>query len=153
WMEDMNTITRGMSWVLLVTLLGVAITSLSWRGIVNSREINGRGDTSEKINNHRLGDHAEYANGRHKPRQYRSGSGTDSVGADKWVRWSATSDSTVYMQIDNGTPVFFAAGPGGTQGAPWMTEGHLYTFILQDANGNELARDQLDLRSKQSRNQ
>ncbi len=149
----MSTIKRRLTWVSLVTLLGLAITSLSWRGIVNSREISGRGVTSERINNHRLGDQAEYAGGRQKPGQYSRGSGTVSVGTDKWVRWSATSDSTVYMQIDNGTPVVFAAGPGGTQGAPWMTEGHLYTFILQDANGNEIARDQLDLRSRQSRNQ
>ncbi len=149
----MSTIKRHLTWVSLVTLLGVAITSLSSRGIVNSREISGRGATSAGINNHRLGDHEEYAGGRQKPDQYTSGSGTVSVGADKWVRWSATNDSTVYMQTDNGTPVFFAAGSGGTQGAPWMTEGHVYTFILQDADGNEIARDQLDLRSRQFHNQ
>jgi hypothetical protein len=43
------------------------------------------------------------------------------------------------MQTDDQTPVFFASGSSGTQGAPWMVEGHVYTFILLDDNGAEIA--------------
>src|SRR5262245_53978674 len=69
--------------------------------------------------------------------------GTVTVRADKWVSWNGPSDSTLYMQVDGEVPSFFAAGSSGIQGAPWMTEGHIYTFILLDANGNEIARDHL----------
>jgi hypothetical protein len=102
---------------LLITLLGVAVVSLSWTGIVNAQEPGSRNDN-----------------------------GTISVDADKWVSWNGPGDSIVYMQIDDETPNFFAEGSAGVQGAPWMTEGHLYTFILQNANGNEIGRAQLDLR-------
>jgi len=57
------------------------------------------------------------------------------------------------MQVDDQAPAFFAEGSAGVQGAPWMAEGHVYTFILQDANGDEIARDQLDLRTHRVRNQ
>jgi hypothetical protein len=44
------------------------------------------------------------------------------------------------MQTDDEPPAYFASGSAGTQGAPWMTESHVYTFILQYANGTEVAR-------------
>jgi hypothetical protein len=70
---------------------------------------------------------------------YSNGNGIVSVDTDKWVSWNGPDDSTVYMQTDDQTPLFFASGSSGIQGAPWMVEGHLYTFILQDANGTEIA--------------
>jgi hypothetical protein len=115
---------NSLIWASLVTLLAVAAG----------------------IHYHLSGNHEEYASARQEPGHY--GGAIVSVEADKWVRWNGPSDSTVYMQVDDATPAFFAAASSGTQGAPWMTEGHVYTFILQDAKGNEIARDQLDLRSR-----
>jgi len=112
--------------------------------------ITDNGFTKNGIHYHRLRDDEEYAR-REKPSHYRSDGGIISVRADKWVSWNGPRDSVVYMQVDDESPAFFATGSSGTQGAPWMTEGHVYTFILKDANGNEVARDQLDLR--QFRNQ
>jgi len=86
------------------------------------------------------GDRQGYASGRQESRNYSNGSGTISVDTDKWVSWNGPKDSSVYMQTDDEPPAYFASGSAGTQGAPWMTEGHVYTFILQDANGTEVAR-------------
>jgi hypothetical protein len=114
--------------------------------------ITDNGFTNNGIHYHPLGEDEDYAR-RQKPGQYRSGFGGISVRADKWVSWNGPSDSVVNMQIDDGTPVYFGTGSSGTQGAPWMAEGHVYTFILEDATGNEIARDQLDLRKQQFRKQ
>jgi hypothetical protein len=83
-----------------------------------------------------------YARGRQEQGNfsYSNGSGNVSVDSDKWISWNGPDDSTVYMQIDDEAPAFFASGSAGIQGAPWMTEGHVYTFILRDRNGNEIAR-------------
>jgi hypothetical protein len=70
---------------------------------------------------------------------YSNGNGIVSVDTDKWVSWNGPDDSTVFMQTDDQTPLFFASGSSGVQGAPWMVEGHVYTFILQDADGTEIA--------------
>jgi len=40
----------------------------------------------------------------------------------------------------------FAEGPSGSQEAPWIQSGHVYAFVVRDLNGNEIARDRLDLR-------
>jgi hypothetical protein len=115
--------------------------------------ITDNGFTKNGIHYHRLRYDEEYAR-REEPSHYRSPGGIISVRADKWVSWNGPRDSVVYIQVDDETPpAFFAAGASGIQGAPWMTEGHVYTFILQDANGNEIARDQLDLRTRQFRDQ
>jgi hypothetical protein len=47
--------------------------------------------------------------------------------------------------VDNGSPRLFASGLSGTQPASFMTQGHRYTFTLQDANGNVMAQDGIDL--------
>jgi hypothetical protein len=114
--------------------------------------ITDNGFTKNGIHYHWLRDDEEYAR-RPKPGNNRNGGGSISARADKWVSWNGPRDSVVYMQVDDETPAFFATGSSGTQGAPWMTEGHVYTFILLDANGNEVARDQIDLRTRQFRNQ
>jgi len=88
------------------------------------------------------------ANVRQKPSHYSDGRGTVSIGTDKFITWNGPDNSTLYIQVDDEPPSFFASGPSGIQGAPWMMEGHVYTFILVDANGNEIARDQQDRRTR-----
>jgi len=81
-----------------------------------------------------------------------TGRGSVNIGADKRITWqSSAQNATVYVQVDNEAQKLFAAGPSGTQAAPWMTEGHRYLFILKDANGNEIARDTEDMRSSRKR--
>jgi hypothetical protein len=82
---------------------------------------------------------------RQKPGAFSSGQGVISVRSDKNVVWQASESGTVYVQVDNGPPALFASGQSGTQPAPWMTSGHRYTFTLQDANGNVIAQDGMDL--------
>jgi hypothetical protein len=88
---------------------------------------------------------------RYKPGYYSNGSGTITIGRDKNITWNGPENSTVYVQVDNEVPKLFAAGPTGTQAAPWITSGHLYAFVLRDANGNEIARDEQDLRASRDR--
>jgi hypothetical protein len=83
---------------------------------------------------------------RQKPSHYSNGTGTISIGRDNNVSWNGPNDATVYVQVDNGPLKLFASGESGTQVAPWMTNGHIYTFILRDRNGNEIARDEVDRR-------
>ena len=47
-----------------------------------------------------------------------------------------------------GPEQLFAEAPSGSQMASWIEPGHVYVFILRDMNGNEIARDRLDLRSR-----
>ena len=54
--------------------------------------------------------------------------------------------SNVYVQVDNQAPRLFGSGENRVENAPWMQSGHLYTFILQDANGNEIGRTTRDMR-------
>jgi hypothetical protein len=82
---------------------------------------------------------------RQKPVAFSNGQGVISVRSDKNVVWQASESGNVYVQVDNGLPRLFASGLSGTQPAPWMTPGHRYTFTLQDANGNVIAQDQMDL--------
>lgn len=71
------------------------------------------------------------------------------------ISWQSqgTTSARVYAQKDNGPEQLFAEGRSGTQGAPWIEQGHLYVFFLRGANGVELARDQIDLRSSSGGNQ
>ena len=63
------------------------------------------------------------------------------------VSWQSQGGNvSVFMQEDSKPEKLFASSTSGTQGAPWMTKGHLYVFVLRDQNGNELARSQVDLR-------
>jgi len=91
------------------------------------------------------------SNNRYKPGYYSDGRGTVSIGSDKNITWQGPENSTVYVQVDNEAPKLFAAGTAGTQAAPWITSGHVYVFMLRDANGNEVARDQQDLRAPRPR--
>jgi hypothetical protein len=102
----------------------------------------------------------EYEAGYHNGYQYRSGSEfarekpgygyypghSIGIDANNNVIWQAPPDARIYVQVDNETPQLFASGQSGSQSAPWMQSGHIYTFILQDANGNEIGRTAQDLR-------
>jgi hypothetical protein len=83
---------------------------------------------------------------REKPGRYSSETGDIRIGADNNITWDGPPNATVYVQVDNEPAKLFAAGQSGTQAAPWITEGHVYVFIMKDASGNEVARDRLDLR-------
>jgi hypothetical protein len=83
---------------------------------------------------------------RQKPGAYTSGRGVISIREDHNISWQAAESGNVYVQIDGQEPALFSSGQSGVQPAHWMTQGHLYVFTLQDANGNVIARDQLDLR-------
>jgi hypothetical protein len=76
------------------------------------------------------------------------GNGSVRIGSDHNISWQGPPNGQVYVQVDNNRRQLFAAGASGTQLAPWMTSGHLYVFVLQDPNGNEIARDQSDLRQR-----
>jgi hypothetical protein len=78
--------------------------------------------------------------------RYPGAEGSISIAANNNVIWQAPPESRVYVQVDNQTPVLFGSGQTGQENAPWMQRGHLYTFILQDVNGNEIARTTRDLR-------
>jgi hypothetical protein len=71
---------------------------------------------------------------------------TISIDRHNNVNWQASPSARIYVQEDNQNPKLFASGQSGSQPATWMQSGHLYTFILQDANGNEIARTVQDLR-------
>jgi hypothetical protein len=68
------------------------------------------------------------------------------IGPDNYISWQAPESVQVYVQVDNDAPKLFAQGRAGSQAAPWIASGHLYSFVVKDARGRELARDELDLR-------
>jgi hypothetical protein len=72
------------------------------------------------------------------------------IGSDRNITWSGPANGLLYVQVDNKQRQLFASGASGTQLAPWMTPGHLYLFVLQSPNGNEIARDQSDLRRRRN---
>ena len=74
------------------------------------------------------------------------GSGSIRIEADRSIHWRGPAASKVFVQVDNNPRQLFASGASGTQPAPWIMSGHRYVFILQDANGKEIARDENDLR-------
>ena len=76
--------------------------------------------------------------------------GSLSIGSDNNVSWQGPENAKVYVLVDNNPRKLFAGGATGTQSAPWMLSGHLYVFVLQDQNGNEIARDQKDLRRQRN---
>jgi hypothetical protein len=84
-------------------------------------------------------------NGRQKPGPASTNSSI-SIGRDNNVSWQAPGNANIYVQMDNQAPKLFASGPSGVAPAPWINPGHVYTFVLKDANGTELARDQRDMR-------
>jgi len=68
------------------------------------------------------------------------------IGRDNVVRWEAPTTVRVYVQVDNEPLKLFAEGASGSQAAPWIESGHVYNFVVHSLNGNEIARDRLDLR-------
>jgi hypothetical protein len=78
------------------------------------------------------------------------GYGSVRIGSDHNISWEGPANAQVYVLVDNNPRKLFAAGASGTQPAPWMLPGHLYVFVLQDRNGNEIAREQSDLRQRRS---
>jgi hypothetical protein len=90
-------------------------------------------------------DDGRYNGGRQKPGYY-GNDASISIGRDKYIRWNGLHDGRVYVQVDNNPRQLFAAGDSGTQEAPWIQPGHVYTFIMMDQNGNEIARDVQDFR-------
>ncbi len=70
------------------------------------------------------------------------------VDRDNYVRWQAPEIARVWVQVDNEPMKLFAEGQAGTQQAPWIEAGHTYLFVLRDLNGNEIGRDRLDTRSR-----
>jgi len=74
------------------------------------------------------------------------GNGSIHVNGNDDVTWQAPGTARVYVQVDNEPERLFAEAASGTQNAPWMQSGHVYVFTLRDLNGNEIARDRVDLR-------
>src|SRR2546430_417752 len=80
------------------------------------------------------------------PNRGAQGAASVRIGADHYISWNAPTMAHIYVQVDNDPRQLFAAGVSGNQPAPWITSGHRYVFMMEDANGNELARDENDLR-------
>jgi hypothetical protein len=70
------------------------------------------------------------------------------IGRDNFVRWQAPVAARIYVQANNEPLKLFAEGQSGNQEAPWILSGNVYTFVMQDMNGNEMARDRIDLRGR-----
>jgi len=83
---------------------------------------------------------------REKPSDYGYERPSVHIGSDKNIAWQGPDDGRLFVQVDNNPVQLFASGRSGTQRAPWIERGHRYLFILRDAQGNEIARDQRTLR-------
>ena len=88
-----------------------------------------------------------YNNTRQKPGYYNSGRFNVNIGRNNVINWNGPQNASVYVQMDNEAPKLFAGLASGSQAAPWISTGHRYVFMLRDASGNEIARDEVDLRS------
>ena len=84
------------------------------------------------------------------PRRASQGTGSISIGANRYVTWKGPAASNVYVQVDDNPRRLFGSGETGNQPAPWITRGHKYVFTLEDPNGRELARDENDLRQNRA---
>jgi hypothetical protein len=82
------------------------------------------------------------------PLTSQSGAASVNIGRDNVVRWQAPATVRLYVQVDNEPTKLFAEGASGSQAAPWIESGHLYVFMARDINGNEVARDRMDLRPR-----
>ncbi len=81
-------------------------------------------------------------------------SGSLTIQPNNVITWQTNApNARVYVAKDNKPEQAFAEGRTGSQGAPWIEQGHQFVFILRDLNGNELARQQLDLRSSSNQYQ
>jgi hypothetical protein len=77
--------------------------------------------------------------------------GSVTINGNNSITWQGPENGRVYVYVDNEPRKLFAAGQSGTQLASWIERGHSYVFVLEDANGNEIARDRLDLRQRRLR--
>jgi len=113
----------------------------------SSRSNNGQ-DRRDYENGYNDGYQAQSAN---RPGTSRPGAAangfTVNIGRDNNVKWQGPPNAQVFVQVDNEPAKLFAAGQSGALAAPWISQGHTYVFTLRDAKGNEITRDQLDLRS------
>ena len=118
----------------------------------SDRQLNRNARSNRWTSGQQLRDYqAGYSNGYDRtPNSVQQGNGSLRIGSDNNVSWQGPANSQVYVLVDNNPRKLFAAGAAGTQAAPWMLSGHLYVFVLQDQNGNEIARDQNDLRQQRN---
>src|SRR5215467_8652974 len=79
------------------------------------------------IHYHSFPNDGRYAGVRQKPGYYNNGPDSISIGSDRYVRWSGPRDSRIYVQVDNNALQLFASGESGSQEAPWISQGHVYT--------------------------
>jgi hypothetical protein len=84
------------------------------------------------------------------PRRAQAATASVQVGADRYVTWTAPANAKVYVQVDNNPRQLFASGASGSQPAPWIRRGSRYVFIVEGANGRELARDVHDLTTRRT---
>jgi hypothetical protein len=111
----------------------------SWRTAADRRDYEAgydRGYNSDRYD--------QRADQRYKP----SAAGSVTIGRDNNIRWQGPTNARVYVQVDNNPRQLFASGDSGTQLAPWIQNGHVYVFTVEDLNGREVARDRLDLRGR-----
>jgi hypothetical protein len=106
-------------------------------------------------NTQAIEDQQEYGPGGNGGRiLHQHSSGSVGIQQNNSIVWQSngTANACVYFKVDNAPESLFAMRPSGTQGAPWISQGHLYVFILRDRSGAELAKDQIDLRSPSASN-
>jgi hypothetical protein len=108
--------------------------SRGYSEVLDSPEYNGRSERDDR--------RFEGDNGR----RFENNGASINIGRDNVVRWQAPATVRVYVQVDNEPMKLFAEGASGSQAAPWIESGHSYLFVARDLNGNEIARDRLDLR-------
>lgn len=96
-------------------------------------------------------DETQSSNNQQGSRERNLGHSAISIGRNNNIAWNAPQIVRVYVQSDNDRRQLFAEGRAGNQNAPWIATGHVYTFTMQDLNGNELTREKLDLRQSRQR--
>jgi hypothetical protein len=135
---------------------GVTSTSSAYRAGLNDGRTDRSTNAPFDVNNNRWRTSQErrdyeagYQSGYNEEYAYgnsRRSRATVDIGNDRRVRWQAAGPVRVYVQADSNRRQLFAEGQSGAQYAPWISRGHVYVFTVVDLNGNELARDRLDLR-------
>jgi len=117
----------------------------------SDRNLNRNLQSNRWTNGQSLSDYqAGYSNGYDSGANssFQQGNARIRIESNNNISWQGPSNSQVYVQVDSTPQRLFATGASGTQHAPWMTSGHLYVFVLQDVDGNEIARDQNDRRKR-----
>jgi hypothetical protein len=113
----------------------------------------GSGQTSGQIDNRGYADRGSGYSGSGDGRNIIA-SGSLTIQPNNIITWQTNAaNARVYVVKDNKPEQLFGEGRVGSQGAPWIEQGHQFVFILRDINGNELARQALDLRSSSNQYQ